>query len=112
MDPTYNLNGGFCKFRALGTRASRRWLQDAAHELGATPRTLQRRTGAILGKTPIVLIQDIRVERAQHLLSIGRRMEQVASEVGYADTATLRALMRRRLGRGLHNLQSKGCVKV
>jgi transcriptional regulator GlxA family with amidase domain len=87
-------------------------LQNAANELGVTPRTLQRRTEAVLGKTPIVFVQDIRVERARHLLSIGRRMEQIASEVGYADTATLRTLMRRRIGRGLRGLQSKGCVEA
>jgi len=86
-------------------------LQNAANELGVTPRTLQRRTEAVLGKTPIDFVQDIRVERARHLLSIGRRMEQIASEVGYADTATLRTLLRRRLG-GRHDLQSKGSAKA
>jgi transcriptional regulator GlxA family with amidase domain len=82
-------------------------LQDAANELCTTPRTLQRRTEAVLGKTPLGFVQDLRVERARYLISIGRGLEQVATAVGYADPATLRTLMRRRLGRGLRDLRSK-----
>ena len=82
-------------------------LQDAAHELCITPRTLQRRTQAVLGKTPLGFVHDLRVERARYLISIGRRLEQVAAAVGYAEPATLRTLMHRRLGRGLRDLRSK-----
>lgn len=79
-------------------------LSGAASSLGVTPRTLQRRTEAVLGKTPLGFFQDIRVERARHLISIGQGLDQIASDVGYADTATLRTLMRRRLGRGLRDM--------
>ena len=46
-------------------------LQDAANALSVIPRTLQRRTEAVLGKSPLAFFQDMRIERAQHLISIG-----------------------------------------
>lgn len=82
-------------------------LQDAAKALAVTPRTLQRRSEAVLGKSPLAFLQDIRVERAQHLISIGHGLERVAGEVGYADAATLRKLLRRRLGRGVRQLRAE-----
>jgi transcriptional regulator GlxA family with amidase domain len=82
-------------------------LQDAANALSVTPRTLQRRTEAVLGKSPLAFFQDMRVERAQHLVSIGHDLEKIASEVGYAGSATLRNLLRRRLGRGVRELRAE-----
>ena len=81
-------------------------LQDAANELSVTARTLQRRTEAVLGKSPLAFFQDTRVERAQHLVSIGQDLEKIASEVGYADSATLRNLLRRRTGRTVRELRA------
>jgi transcriptional regulator GlxA family with amidase domain len=81
-------------------------LQDAANALAVTPRTLQRRTEAVLGKSPLAFFQDMRVERAQHLIAIGHDLERIAGEVGYADSATLRNLLRRRLGRGVRELRA------
>ncbi|HEV7308768.1 GlxA family transcriptional regulator [Ensifer sp.] len=89
-----NLAGGFS-------------LQAAAKALGVGPRTLQRRTEAVLGKSPLAFVQDLRVARAQHLVSIGLDLEAVAGEVGYADAATLRALLRRHLGRGVRELRAE-----
>lgn len=82
-------------------------LQDAASALSVGPRTLQRRTEAVLGKSPLAFFQDMRVERAQHLVSLGQGLEQIADEVGYADSATLRNLLRRRLGRGVRELRAE-----
>jgi transcriptional regulator GlxA family with amidase domain len=82
-------------------------LQDAASALSVTPRTLQRRTEAVLGKSPLAFFQDMRVERAQHLISIGHDLEKIAGEVGYADSVTLRNLLRRRLGRGVRELRAE-----
>ena len=82
-------------------------LQDAARALSVTPRTLQRRTEAVLGKSPLAFFQDMRVERAQHLVSIGHDLEAIATEVGYAESGTLRALLRRRLGRGVRELRAE-----
>ncbi|MBR8211449.1 helix-turn-helix domain-containing protein [Burkholderia cenocepacia] len=81
-------------------------LQTAAAALAVGPRTLQRRTEAVLGKSPLAFFQDLRIERAQTLVSMGYDLETIASEVGYADSATLRALLRRRLGRGVRELRA------
>ncbi len=81
-------------------------LKDAASALAVTTRTLQRRTEAVLGKSPLAFFQDIRVERAQHLVSIGEGLEDVAAQVGYADARTLLAFLRRRLGRGVRELRA------
>lgn len=43
-------------------------LQDAASELATSPRTVQRRMEAVLGKSPLAFFQDLRVEHAQTLL--------------------------------------------
>lgn len=82
-------------------------LQDAAKALAVTPRTLQRRTEAVLGKSPLSFFQDMRVERAQHLVSLGDDLEDIAAEVGYADSRSLLALLRRRLGRGVRELRAE-----
>jgi transcriptional regulator GlxA family with amidase domain len=82
-------------------------LQEAASALSVSARTLQRRTEAVLGKSPLAFFQDMRVERAQHLVSIGQDLEKITSEVGYADAATLRNLLRRRLGRGVRELRAE-----
>ncbi|HEX4178258.1 MAG TPA: helix-turn-helix domain-containing protein [Rhizomicrobium sp.] len=82
-------------------------LQKAAQALATTPRSLQRRCEAVLGKSPLSYFQDLRVERARALLhgsSLG--VDAIAAEVGYADGATLRTLLRQRLGRGVRELRA------
>jgi transcriptional regulator GlxA family with amidase domain len=82
-------------------------LQEAAKALATTPRTLQRRTEAVLGKSPLAFFQDMRVERAQHLVrTTNMDIEAIASQVGYVDGATLRTLLRRRLGLGVRELRA------
>lgn len=82
-------------------------LQEAAHELATSPRTLQRRAEAVLGQSPLSYFQDRRVERARHLIETSSMdLDSIAAEVGYADGATLRTLLRRRLGRGVRELRS------
>lgn len=82
-------------------------LQGAADALATSPRTLQRRCNAVLGKSPLAYFQDLRVEHAQSLLHGNDiDVEAVAAEVGYADGATLRTLLRERLGRGVRDLRS------
>jgi transcriptional regulator GlxA family with amidase domain len=82
-------------------------LQEAAHALGASKRTLARRIGEVLGRTPLSYFQDLRVERAVHLLRTSSDdVEAIAAAVGYADGVTLRNLLRRRLGRGVREIRS------
>lgn len=82
-------------------------LQDAASALTTSPRTLQRRCQAVLGKSPLDYFQDLRVERARSLVQgSALDIEAIAAEVGYADGATLRTLLRERLGRGVRDLRA------
>ena len=81
-------------------------LDDAAKAVGASKRTLARRMQAVLGKSPLAYFQSLRVERAVHLLKTGTAsVDEVATRVGYADGATLRALLRRRLNVGVTEIR-------
>lgn len=82
-------------------------LPDAARAAGASERTLARRINAVLGKSPLSYFQDIRVERAVHLLQTSHAsVDQIAAQVGYTDGVTLRTLIRRRIGRGVRELRA------
>jgi transcriptional regulator GlxA family with amidase domain len=82
-------------------------LQEAANALATSARTLQRRCEAVLGKSPLSYFQDLRVERARSLLhGSDLDVEAIAAEVGYVDGATLRTLLRERLGRGVRDLRA------
>lgn len=81
-------------------------LDAAADAMATSSRTLQRRIEAVLGKSPLSYFQDLRVERAVHLLRTSRLdIDAIAAQVGYADGATLRTLLRRRLGKGMRELR-------
>jgi transcriptional regulator GlxA family with amidase domain len=81
-------------------------LDDAADATGSSKRTLARRMQAVLGKSPLSYFQDLRVERAVHLLkTTDASVDDIAARVGYADGVTLRTLLRRRLGRGTKEIR-------
>jgi transcriptional regulator GlxA family with amidase domain len=81
-------------------------LDDAAEAVGSSKRTLARRMQAVLGCSPLSYVQDLRVEKAVHLLKTTHdSVEDVAAKVGYADGVTLRSLLRRRLGHGVKELR-------
>jgi transcriptional regulator GlxA family with amidase domain len=83
-------------------------LDEAAHATATSKRTLARRLREVLGKSPLAYFQDLRIERAVHLLETSSfTVEEIASMVGYADGVTLRALLRRRLGRGVRELRPR-----
>jgi transcriptional regulator GlxA family with amidase domain len=89
--------------RNLGARFS---LEEAARSVGASQRTLARRLQTVLGKSPLSYVQDLRVERAVHLLQTSSdSVDQIAAEVGYRDGVTLRSLLRRHTGRGIRDLR-------
>jgi transcriptional regulator GlxA family with amidase domain len=81
-------------------------LDQAAAELATSKRTLARRTQAVLGKSPLEYFQDLRIERAVHLLETSHAsVDQIATEVGYAEGVTLRTLLHRKLGRGVREIR-------
>lgn len=81
-------------------------LDAAAKSVGASKRTLARHLERVLGKTPLSYFQSLRVERAVHLLkTTNASVDQVAAKVGYADGATLRTLLRRRLDLGVKEIR-------
>ena len=83
-------------------------LDQAAKAAGASKRTLARRTEAVLGKSPLAYFQSLRIERAVHLLKTSdATVDAIATRVGYADGATLRALLRRRLNVGVRELRTR-----
>jgi transcriptional regulator GlxA family with amidase domain len=84
-------------------------LDAAAKAVGSSKRTLARRMQRVLGKSPLAYFQSLRVERAVHLLRTGHSsVDEVASRVGYADGATLRALLRRRVNLGVKEIRRAG----
>jgi transcriptional regulator GlxA family with amidase domain len=81
-------------------------LDEAAKAVGASKRTLARHMETVLGKTPLSYFQSLRVERAVHLLKTGTAsVDEIATRVGYADGATLRALLRRQLNAGIKEIR-------
>lgn len=64
--------------------------------LGCGRRTLERRTRAATGLTPLHVVQQLRIDHARHLLATtDRTVDDVAHQVGYRNGATLGALLRR-----------------
>jgi transcriptional regulator GlxA family with amidase domain len=81
-------------------------LYDAAATTGSSRRTLARRMQAVLGKSPLSYFQELRVERAVHLLkTTDDSVDDIASRVGYSDGVTLRTLLRRHLGHGVREIR-------
>jgi transcriptional regulator GlxA family with amidase domain len=83
-------------------------LSDAARSARTSERTLARRLRTVLGKSPLSYFQDLRVERAVHLLQTSNTsVDRIAAEIGYSDGVTLRTLLRRKLGRGVREIRSR-----
>ena len=81
-------------------------LDDAAKTVGSSKRTLARRMQSVLGKSPLSYFQSLRVERAVHLLKTSSAsVEEIAARVGYAEGATLRALLRSRFNLGVKEIR-------
>jgi transcriptional regulator GlxA family with amidase domain len=83
-------------------------LDDAAQAARCSKRTLARRLQTVLGKTPLSYFQELRVERAVHLLKTTQEgVEEIAARVGYSDGVTLRLLLRRHLGHGVKEIRRR-----
>lgn len=92
---------------ARGQLAEGFTLAGAAHATATSERTLTRRVNAVLGKSPLAYFQDLRVAHAVHLLQTSKAsVEQVATQVGYADGVSLRSLLRKKIGKGIREVRS------
>jgi methylphosphotriester-DNA--protein-cysteine methyltransferase len=85
-------------------RVSHQGSRDGTCQMGLPARRLR----TVLGKSPLEYFQDLRVERAVHLLQTSNSsVDRIAAEIGYSDGVTLRTLLRRKLGRGVRELRSR-----
>jgi transcriptional regulator GlxA family with amidase domain len=67
-------------------------LDQATAALATSKRTLARRMQSVLGKSPLEYFQDLRVERAVHLLETSQAsVDQIAAEVGFRGRDATRA---------------------
>jgi transcriptional regulator GlxA family with amidase domain len=81
-------------------------LHDAAQASANSERTLARRPRSVLRKSPLSYFQELRVEGAVHLLrTTSATVDEIATQVGYADGVSLRTLLRRKLGKGVRELR-------
>ncbi|SEN28083.1 GlxA family transcriptional regulator [Actinacidiphila rubida] len=73
-------------------------LAELAAGSGLSERTLTRRFAAATGLTPLRYQQELRVERAEHLIARGATTEAAARAVGFQDARMLRRLRARASG--------------
>jgi transcriptional regulator GlxA family with amidase domain len=85
----------------------------ALSPLGTSERSLARRLNTVMGKSPLAYFQDLRVERAVHLLqTTNQTIDEIATMVGYSNAVTLRTLLRRKLGKGIRELRGRYCQRL
>lgn len=83
-----------------------------ASSIGASERTLARKVRSVLGKAPWAYVQDVRAEQACHLLQTTTdSLDSIASQIGYADSVSLRALLWRKRGRSVRELRQNAEVQ-
>lgn len=83
----------------MANLARRLSLEELAHAVAMSPRTLARRVHASVGMTPLEFVRRLRVARAAQLLDTTHdSVEDVAARVGYADAAAFRRVFRKHAG--------------
>lgn len=84
-------------------------IDQVADAVGMSPRTFARRVNAVAGMSPVKFVQRIRIETAERLLETTRlTVDEVARQVGYAESSTLRRLIRREGRRTPGDLRRRG----
>ncbi|WP_286829832.1 MULTISPECIES: GlxA family transcriptional regulator [Kordiimonas] len=75
---------------------------------GLASRTFKRRFKAATGYTPIDYVQTLRMEEAKQMLeATDADIDDIAEEVGYADSSAFRRLFKRRTGVSPHNYRKR-----
>lgn len=75
-------------------------VQTLADAIGVSTRTLARRINDALGVSPVVFIQQIRVEYAIHFLETSTdSFDTIAGKVGYQDPSSLRRVLSKMTGK-------------
>lgn len=83
-------------------------MADAAKAVGVSERTLQRSMQRTIGTSPVRFVQDLRIERARHLLrTTDLSVETISRKVGYENPHTLRVLLRERTGKTASALRGR-----
>ena len=83
-------------------------MADAAKAAGVSERTLQRCVQRATGTPPVRFVQDLRIERARHLLrTTDMSVEAISRKVGYERSQTLRVLLRQRTGKTASALRGR-----
>jgi transcriptional regulator GlxA family with amidase domain len=83
-------------------------MAEAAKAVGVSERTLQRSVQRTIGTSPIRFVQDLRIERARHLLrTADMSVESISRKVGYEHAHTLRVLLRERTGKTASALRGR-----
>lgn len=81
-------------------------LADLSAATGTSPRTLARKLKDVLDTTPRHFVQRLKIERAVHLLETSEQaVDEIALQVGYADAAAFRRVLRRETGRAPRELR-------
>lgn len=77
-----------------------------ARYMGFSTKTLARKLDQAIGMTPVKLIQKIRMEQALHLARTTQMShEEIAAEVGYEESSSLRKVFRKELDQTLSELK-------
>jgi len=79
-----------------------------ARAAGTSPRTLARKLARATGLSPLRFVQRLRAEHAVHLLeTTDAPFDEVARQVGYAEPAALRRVLRREIGQTARNIRAR-----
>ncbi|HVL75044.1 MAG TPA: helix-turn-helix domain-containing protein [Noviherbaspirillum sp.] len=84
-------------------------IEELAMEFAMSARTLARHVKAATGRSPLALVQSVRLNKARALLENSKlSVDEVALRVGYEDATALRRLMRKATGATPRQFRANG----